>query len=607
MALSQEQQLKRLFVPDVVQNLKDNKELITFELLKKMRSFGNVGKKLALDILDFEKDEEQYYIDAFGNRCMFDGNRRLKKQFTKFKLAQIHLDEITRCHSDIHYFKDNYIQIKTKSGVTFPEMRVYQNEFLEVLAEDDYESIIGLMGRQSGKSVSTGIFLTHCYTFKNDLNMGIVSNRAAQAKEFLNTTKNMILNIPIWMQAGTISWNKNSIESENTTRCLVDVPSADSFTGYTMDVVVVDECSRIKPNAWEDFADSIFPSQSGLAWKKNIIISTMRGLNHYYDLVKGAREESNGYKIYEVDWRVVPRYKSDGSLMAPEEFQKSIIEKHGLIYFEQNYANSAIGSSHTLINAIALKKMEIKEPEEIRDGKLNIYKYPVKGHKYMMSVDPCKDGIDNFSVQIVDITTFNFEQVAAASMQIEYLLMPEFLNEWCDLYNKPYLIIENNEGAGQSIADQMYQTYEYENLHFDKMPNNRKKKYPGFRTTTKTRRQILQTLKLFIDNGNLSVVDKTTINEFRRFILINNKYQADEGCHDDSVMGLALSFVPFCNSKNFDDMKALLKNLYSEEDTCEEAEASFIEYLTIGDFDDGSDEEYEEMDEYNDEYHLSNL
>lgn len=610
--LSNAQKLNRIFTPELIETLKANKDQITHDLLVKMRSFGNEGKRLALLVLDFEKDNEQYYIDAFGNRCSFDGNRRLKKQFTKFNLADIHKDEIKRCHKDIHYFKDNYIQIKTKTGVTFPEMRVYQNEFLGVLDEDNFESVIGLMGRQSGKSVTTGIFLSHCYTFKNDLNMGVVSNRAAQAKEFLNTTKNMLLNIPIWMQAGTVSWNKNSIESENVTRCMVDVPSADSFTGFTMDVVVVDECSRIKPNAWEDFADSIFPSQSGLAWKKNIIISTMRGLNHYYDLVKGAREKANGYEIYEVDWRVVPRYTSDGSLMAPEEFQRKIIEKHGLIYFEQNYANSAIGSSHTLINAKALTKMKKTEPEEIRDGKLNIYTYPKKGHKYMMSVDPCKDGIDNFSVQILDITSFQFEQVASASMQIEYLLMPEFLNEWCDLYNKPYLIIENNEGAGQSIADQMYQTYEYENLHFDKMPNGRKKKYPGFRTTTKTRRQILQTLKLFIDNGKLEVVDATTIDEFRRFILINNKYQADEGCHDDSVMALALAFVAFCNSKNFDDMKELVKNLYADIDSCEDAEASFIEYLTIGDFDDGSDErEYDTNSHFREsfepEYYLSNL
>jgi len=143
-----DKKLKALFTPEIIKQLKDDKDLITFELLETMRSFGNVGKKLAIEILDIKKDLEKYYLDAFGNRCAFDGNRRLKRQFTKFKLSQIHKDEIVRCHNDIKYFKDNYIQIKTKTGTNFPEMRVYQNEFLEVLDDDDNESVIGLMGRQ---------------------------------------------------------------------------------------------------------------------------------------------------------------------------------------------------------------------------------------------------------------------------------------------------------------------------------------------------------------------------------------------------------------------------------------------------------------------------
>jgi hypothetical protein len=42
------------------------------------------------------------------------------------------------------------------------------------------------------------------------------------------------------------------------------------------------------------------------------------------------------------------------------------------------------------------------------------------------------------------------------------------LYEWAEQYNFAYMIIENNEGAGQSIADVLFKEYEYENLHFDK-------------------------------------------------------------------------------------------------------------------------------------------
>lgn len=657
--------LKEIFTDQIVDFLKNNKDQITTELLEELRSFGNAGKQLALDILDFPKDSEQYYLDSFGNRISFNGNRGLKKPFTKLDLSPIHIQELERCATDIHYFKDNYVKIKTPKGVNFPDIRDYQNEFLDLILPDQHENIAGKMGRQSGKSVSTSIYLVWMYNFRTELNIGIVGNKGAQAREFLNTTKTIFLELPIWMQQGSVVWNKGSIENESKMRILTDVPSSDAFRGFTISILVVDEAAFFRPNIWGEFIDSIMPSQSGLAWKKNIIISTMKGMNHWFEITKGAsaRKENiilssdliklknnniitvedyynknynnyiqnvnedmvderiihsidkiddtfkltttigqNGFTLYELDWQRVPRYNSKNELMTPEEFKNITVQKHGIMYFNQNYANEALGSSHTLVAASALEKFISKEPLEIRDNKLKIYKYPEKGHQYICSVDTAKDGIDDFSVQILDITDFKFEQVASAQLQIDYLLMPEYLNDWCEYYNKPYLIIENVEGSGQSVADQMYLTYEYENLHFDKDSGKKKKKrYPGFRTTGKSRKLILQTLKLFIENNNLNIHDKKTINQFYTFILRNNKYQADENCKDDAIMSLAIAFAPFCNSKNFEDMKGLVDRLYNDFDETSEDNPdhkNFTEYLTIGSFDDGVEEDFTQKSEY---------
>ena len=472
---------------------------------------------------------------------------------------------------------------------------------ISIDSDDELYYSNGILSHNSGKSISTGIYLCHQYNFNKELNIGIVANKGAMAREFLSNVKNMFIELPMWMQQGTLVWNQGSIQNESKMRILTDVPSADSFRGYSIHILVIDENAFIKPTIWEAFSDSIFPAQSGLSWKKNISISTANGMNFFYNLVKGAREGTNGTKIFEVDWKDVPRYDTDGTIMNPEKFKDKIVKKHGIIYFEQNYGNNFVGSSHTLVDASSLEKFISLEPQEIRDGKLKIYKYPEKGHQYICAVDAAKDGIDDFSVQILDITDFRFEQVASAQLQIDYLLMPEYINEWCEYYNKPYLIIENNEGAGQSIADQMYQTYEYENLHFDQdSGTKKKKKYPGFRTTTRTRKLILQTLKLFIENNNLIIHDKKTINQFYTFILLNNKYQADDNCKDDAIMSLALAFTPFCNSKNFEDMKGLVDRLYNEfDETDESKDKSFTEFLTIGSFDDGTEEFVETTDTYN--------
>jgi len=522
------------------------------------------------------------------------------------------------------YVKDSLNKlIKTNSGISkvikCEDLNIKEHMYdISIDSKDELYFSNGVLSHNSGKSISTGIYLAHKYNFNKDINIGICANKGPMAREFLANVKNILVELPIWMQQGTRVWNKGSIENESKMRILTDVPSSDSFRGFTIALLVVDEAAFIRSTIWDEFADSIFPSQSGLAWKKNIILSTAKGMNHYYQMVKGAREGTNGMNIHEVDWKDVPRYRPDGSLMTPDEFQKKVVDKHGIIYFNQNYANEFLGSSHTLISSEKLGAMSDAEIEEIRDGKLKIYKYPVSNHNYIMTVDAAKDGTDAFAVQIIDITDFRFEQVASANLQIDYLLMPEFIFEWAEFYNNPYLIIENNEGAGQSIADQMYQTYEYENLHFDSdaaaNTNNRaksRKKYPGFRTTTKTRKQILQTLKLFIENDNLEVNNKETINEFYQFILINNKFQADDGAHDDMIMSLALTFVPFCNTKNFEDMKKLVNALYRDDRDLddEEGKINFGEMLTIGSFDSVMDEDmdseiykenkdYETIEEY---------
>jgi len=224
---------------DQINYLKNNKNEITFELLETLRSFGNEGKQLCLDILETDKNEEGYYLDYFGNKISYNGDRGLKKPYTRMNLSQIHLDEIKRCKDDVHYFKDNYVKITTKKGVNFPDIREYQNQLLDVLSDknEEYpgqnESVVGLLSRQSGKSISTGIYLAWNFNFKTDMIIGITANKSSLAREFLNNVKNILINLPMWMQQGIKVWNKGSIMNELNMRILTDAPSSGSFRGFT--------------------------------------------------------------------------------------------------------------------------------------------------------------------------------------------------------------------------------------------------------------------------------------------------------------------------------------------------------------------------------------
>lgn len=618
--------MRKIFTDSIIEQYKNNKQLITYELLQKLRSYGNEGKQIALEILDTEKSPDNYYIDAYGEKITFLGDREIKRPFTKMKLAQIHIDELKRCAEDLNYFRENYVKIRTKDGINFPEMRSYQQGFLDALTSD-YETIVSLQPRQSGKSVTTAIYMVWLFNFDHKKDMGICANNGGLAREFLNNVKNMFYGLPMWMRVGVTVWNKGTIESENKMRILTAVPSEESFRGYTLNFLVVDETAFIRPSIFSEFMDSVMPAQSALAWKKNLFISTANGMNHFYDLVQGAKRRktfkglskeekeeiikknpvletkqnedgsfdvvvdkpSNGMLYYEVSWRDVPRFNSKGEQISHEEFREQVVDKYGLVYFNQNYGNEFIGSSYTLIDADILKNMVPEEPILKWDNRLDVFVEPIKDHKYIMAVDPAKGGLDAFAVQIIDVTSFPFEQVADAQIfKCNYQIMPEFLNEWGNRYNNAYMIIENNEGAGTFIANMMLLDFEYENLFFTKKDNGKFSKEPGFRTTTRTRTQILETFKHFVDNKRLIIRDKKTINELYSFIIKDNKYQADDGSHDDLVMSMALAFVPFISSRNFEDMKELVKKLYSDEDL---KDTSFSDYLVIGNFDISIDEE----------------
>lgn len=876
---------------DEIEYLRNNKELINQELLDALRTTKQ-GKGQALDILDLPKDDEEYYLDAFDNRISYQGDRSLKKPYTKINLSEIHIEELKRCFEDIRYFRDNYVRIRTPlDGVNFPDLRPYQNQIIEELQSDDEQYIIlsprqcitgdtivgehgetiaeifsagehpmndntsmyrtsvltkvkikcekygwvrpmeilktidldvlkltfddgtilkcsakhslilsngeeiyaqdalnheiksikgvtrctsvedtgikepmydvvllldhhyytnGILSHNSGKSITIATWLAWLYCFSKDIVIGICANKLSMAAEFLKNTKDILVQLPVWMTPGCKVWNVGSIGGDNGVRILTDSPSDSSFRGFSCNVIVVDECAYLNPLKFEEFKDGILPSQSSLTWKKAIFISTANGLNHFYQMVKGAKarkqikgidakalddikkthkvldvrryddlydvtldEPANGHHLIEVDWTEVPRYHENGTPKSPEEFKEEIIAKHGLVHFNQAYANCIdgncvvcikqcgdvhnitlselwgflknnrwnaldveiltnsgwskfqglrktkhnqiytfvtqkrtikaslnhrfyynnkwnfscdvkvgdvldgskvigvyrsdlkfpnyielydvlgtddhtyiasgtishncfIGSSYTILSADAMAKLQAKDPLEVRSNMLNIYEYPIAKHKYILSVDPAKDGIDGFAVNIIDVTSFPFKQVAACSVDVDYFLMPEHIYDWGKMYNTALVIIENNEGAGQSVADMLKMEYEYDNLYKDKA----RKKYPGFRTTPRSRKLILDTMKMFAENGNLIINDAKTINELYTFILVNGKYQADEGCHDDRVMALALAFAPFCEIKNFTEAKDMIKSFYSQD-----TDFNFTDHLTIGYFD----------------------
>jgi len=552
---------------EIREDIIENRDFLKF--LEKNKKWSDEEHDGLLKLLDLHKNETGYYLDIYGRPVSYNGIRTLKKTKTELPLYRAHEIEQEKCKDDFLYFRQYYCFIMTKTGLARPEPRNYQQKLENKLIS--LEDVVILFSRQSGKTVTVGTYLLWLSLYKDlPITIGIVANKSSGSKEVIDKIKKMFLELPIWMQANVEVWNKTQVEFDTRTRILADVPSSDSFRGFTVNVVYVDECAYIPLSDWEAFSDSIFPTMNSLSFKQTILTSTANGMNHWYHIVNSAKTGKNGFEFIENDWREVPRYDKQGKLLSPEEYKIRTIRKHGKKYFAQTEENEFLGSADTLLSTEALKSMIASEPKntDMFFNGLNIYEEPIEGHSYIIGVDPAKDGIDSFAVQIIDITKFPFKQVVSAKLDIDYLVMPEHLDTLGKYYNNAFMTIENNEGAGQSIVDILYYQYEYENLYRDRSEDDKTfKKYAGFRTTLKSRPLVINLMKILIEERKLIVQDKETINEFYTFIKsekITEKYAADEGYHDDLVMALAIALAPFKHIKQYDDLGLFLQSVHAE-------------------------------------------
>ena len=439
----------------------------------------------------------------------------------------------------------------------------------------------GILSHNSGKSVTVGLYTLHYALFNKDKYVGICGNTLGLAREVLDKIKKIFVELPIWLQQGLVAWNKTYIELENGTKIMTAAANEDAFRGYSMNLLIIDEAAYIEN--WNEFADSVFPAQAALVDKKKILISTPNGMNSWYHIVQSAKREDSAYNYFTMDWRDVPRYSPvDGSRIDPEDFKMSEISTNGRQYFAQNYELAFLGSSNTLIESTALQNLIPQDEDQIIFNSLfsglRIFEKPIDGHSYIIGVDPAKEGIDKTAIQVLDVTVLPFKQVACANLDDSYLTIPAKLFDLGQYYNWAMVVVENN--IDNSIVDNLSFNYEYEGEIF----RERGKNLLGFRTTTKTKKQMLSLLKKLIEEDKFKIADKATIDELFVFVQQKNgSFSAQDGYHDDLVMALCIALVPFLNVKRFDDFKGFIELIEKRNEEIKKEEESFLElYLDLG-------------------------
>ena len=458
----------------------------------------------------------------------FHGNPLLKSAREQVALTKEHIEELRKCMNDPVYFAEKYIKIvNIDTGLQNIKLYPYQKRLLKGLHENR-QSII-LSCRQSGKTTVTCAYILHFILFNEDKEVCLLANKGAQAREIMSRIQLAYTHLPKWLQSGVTSYNKSSIELENGCKLVAAATSSDSVRGRSFACVFIDECAFIQKNVWDKFWVSTFPTISSGKNSKLIIVSTPNGRNHFYDFWKNAQDGKSDMCPMEVNWWDVPG--------RDEEWRKNILKTMTQEQFNVEYGNSFDASSDTLISPDMFARLERNIQQPIQATKvMRIYEPPQEGHQYIATVDCADVGTDFSTISVIDITEYPWKQVAVyGDDSISHLSLPQIIVNICTKYNMADVLVESND-IGNTVLYILNYDKEYENIikTFDKSG----KPVIGQKTTSKTKGVGCARFKDMIETEKLIVHDHKTFGELRHFCLSGTSYEAEEGYHDDFIMGL---------------------------------------------------------------------
>jgi hypothetical protein len=477
---------------------------------------------------------------ADQKRSGYNGNALLKRTNQSIEWTPELVSEYVKCSQDPIYFTETYMKIvNIDRGLISFQLYDYQKEMIQSFAENRFNVVA--TARQAGKSTVTCAFILWYTIFHPEKTVALLANKGETAREILQRIQLAYQYLPAWLQQGVKEFRAGAIVFENNSRVIAAATSSDAIRGYSINLLFIDEAAFIEN--WDTFFTSVYPTISSGKESKIILVSTPNGLNHFYAIWQNAIEKRNNYQAIKVSYERVPgrdeKWKTD--TLASMNFNT---EK-----FEQEYCVEFMGSSGTLIAGWKLKELVHQTPLNTRDG-LSVYSSPIKDHKYTIVVDVSEGrSLDYSAFHVIDVTEMPYKQVCVyRNNLITPLDYGDVVHKVAINYNRaPVLVEVNNMGAQVSHA--LHYDFEYDNILFTENNGRNGKKVSsgygsgidmGVRTTVPVKANGCSLLKLLIEQNQLVINDFHTIEELSRFSRKGKSYEAEEGAHDDLVMGLVL-------------------------------------------------------------------
>ncbi len=476
----------------------------------------------------------------------------VKRGHSKTVYDRFKLQELKKCMTDPVYFLGNYMRIQhpTMGGITF-DMYDFQKELIEIYHQNRFS--IALMPRQSGKTTCAAGYLLWYAMFNADSTILVAAHQYSGAAEIMQRIRYAYEEVPDFLRAGVLEYNKGSITFDNGSRIISQATTEKTGRGLSLTLIYLDEFAFVEPRMAEEFWTSLSPTLS--TGGACIITSTPNSESDQFAQIwreacktqdeYGAEREdglgSNGFKSFTIDWREVPG--------RDEEFEKKMRSQIGDERWLREFLCQFISFEETLINPLVLKDLRGQNPYETT-GRIRWYSPTLPNRIYLIGLDPAMGtGGDNAAItawmlpEFIQVGEWMHNKTDVRG-QVR-VLMDMLAKIHRDLKAHPehegrpeiYWSVENNslaEAALVVIEDTGEELFAGDFVH------EPKKKRKGFTTTTKSKIEACARLKSLVESGKMEIRSVPLITELKSFIKSNRSYAAQSGDLDDIVMSTLL-------------------------------------------------------------------
>jgi hypothetical protein len=521
---------------------------------KRFKKFGEVyvkNKKFLIEYLSNQRLDKNAPTELTHPKLFlknpqgvshYMGNPNIKAAFVNVDYTKEQLLEFQKCSKDPLYFTETYIRIMSVDFGLIP-FTLYQFQRNMVTTFNDNRFAICKLPRQSGKSTTSVAYILWYLLFHPGKTVGILANKGELAQEMLGRLATAYESLPFWLQQGCVTYNKRSIELENGSKVIATASSGSAARGMSFSLLFLDEFAFVPPNDAEDFFRSVYPTISSGSDTKMIVVSTPKGMNHFYKMWMESTEKRSKFVPIEINWSDIPGRDDD--------WRYEQISNTSEDQFRQEFECQFIGSSNTLIAPSKLGNMTYIKPSRTQEF-VDFYEDAKIVHQYIMCVDSARGvRLDYSAFVVVDITAVPYKLVAKfRSNEVSPMIFPNFIVNMARYYNNAWVLIEVND-VGMQVAVGVQQEFEYENIlstvskgrsgfQLGSGPGSKL----GVTTSHSVKTNGCSNLKSLIEADKMIIEDYEVYVELTTFVRksegTSGSFEAESGCNDDLVMCLVL-------------------------------------------------------------------